>query len=68
MAVALVFVAPAAIAGYFATHSLVKHLMPSDTWQIVVFVVDAIAIGITAFVRITSIAAPERMGQSAMNA
>jgi len=30
--VAAVFVAPAAIAGYHATHGVVKHTMPSETW------------------------------------
>ena len=30
LAVALAFVAPAAIAGFHATHGIVKHLMPSE--------------------------------------
>ncbi|WP_273281721.1 hypothetical protein [Pseudooceanicola atlanticus] len=68
LAVALAFVTPAAIAGYFATHGIVKHLMPSDTWQIAFSVFGAIAIGITAFVRITSVAAPDREGQGAISA
>lgn len=68
MAVALVFVAPAAIAGYLATYGIVKHLTPADTWQITFSVFGAIAIGITAFIRIASIAAPERMEQSAVSA
>lgn len=68
LAVAFVFVAPAAIAGYFATHGIVKHLLPSDIWQIALSVLGATAIGITAFVRITSVAAPERVGQSAISA
>ncbi|MBZ8134130.1 hypothetical protein [Afifella sp. IM 167] len=68
MAVALAFVAPAAIAGYFATHGIVKHLMPADAWQVGLSVLGAIAVGITAFVRITSVAAPERVGQGAISA
>ena len=32
--VAIAFVAPAAIAGFHATHGIVKHLMPSEAWQI----------------------------------
>tara|TARA_R110002124_G_scaffold79161_1_gene210680 strand:+ start:105 stop:542 length:438 start_codon:yes stop_codon:yes gene_type:complete len=64
LAVALAFVAPAAIAGFHATHGIVKHLMPSDTWQTVFSVIGAVAVGITAFMRVTSMAAPEPAGQN----
>ena len=64
LAVALAFVAPAAIAGFHATHGIVKHLMPSETWQTVFSVIGAVAVGITAFVRVTSMAAPEPTGQT----
>ena len=33
-----------------------KHLMPSDAWQITFSVVGAIAVGITAFVRVAGMA------------
>ncbi len=56
LAVAVVFVAPAAVAGFHATHGIVKHLMPSDAWQITFSVVGAIAVGITAFVRVAGMA------------
>ena len=56
LVVAIAFVAPAAIAGFHATHGIVKHLMPSDAWQITFSVVGAIAVGITAFVRIAGMA------------
>src|SRR5690606_18604783 len=39
LATALAFVAPAAIAGFHATHGIVKHLMPSETWQTVFSVI-----------------------------
>ncbi|MGI8366347.1 hypothetical protein [Sphingomonas paucimobilis] len=55
--IALAFVAPAAIAGYHATHGIVKHTMPSETWQLVFSVVGAIAVGVTAFARVTGMAA-----------
>lgn len=55
--VAIAFVAPAAIAGFHATHGIVKHLMPSEGWQIAFSVIGAIAVGITAFVRIAGMAA-----------
>lgn len=55
--VAIAFVAPAAIAGFHATHGIVKHLMPSEGWQIAFSVIGAIAVGITAFVRVAGMAA-----------
>ncbi len=55
--VAAAFVAPAAIAGFHAIHGIVKHLMPSDGWQIAFSVIGAIAVGIAAFVRVAGMAA-----------
>jgi hypothetical protein len=56
LGVAVVFVAPAAVAGFHATHGIVKHLMPSDAWQITFSVIGAIAVGFTAFVRVAGMA------------
>jgi len=39
--------------------------MPSETWQIVFSVIGAVAVGITAFVRVTSMAPPGPAGQTA---
>lgn len=64
LAVALAFMAPAAIAGFHATHGIVKHLMPSDTWQTVFAVIGAVAVGITAFVRVTAMAPPRPAGRT----
>ena len=64
LSVALAFVAPAAVAGFHATHGIVKHLMPSETWQTVFSVIGAVAVGITAFVRVTSMASPGPAGQT----
>lgn len=55
--VAAAFVLPAAIAGFHATHGIVKHTMPSETWQIIFSVVGAVAVGITAFLRVAGMAA-----------
>ena len=63
VAIALAFVTPAAIAGYHATHGIVKHTMPSEGWQIAFSVVGAIAVGIAAFLRIAAMAAPEPAGR-----
>ena len=57
LAIALVFVAPAAVAGYHATHGIVKHTMPSETWQIVFSIIGAVAVGAIAFLRVAGMAA-----------
>ena len=57
--IAAAFVAPAVIAGFHATHGIVKHTMPSETWRTVFSVIGAIAVGIVAFTRITGMAAPD---------
>ena len=57
--VAAAFVAPAVVAGFHATHGIVKHTMPSETWQIVFSIIGAVAVGVTAFVRITGMAASD---------
>ena len=56
LGVAIIFVAPAAVAGFHATHGIVKHLMPPDSWQITFSIIGAIAVGVTAFVRVASMA------------
>lgn len=54
--VAVAFVAPATVAGFHATHGIVKHLMPSETCQIVFAIFGGIAVGATAWVRVVSMA------------
>ena len=61
--VALAFVAPAAVAGFHATHGIVKHLMPSETWQLAFSIIGAIAVGVTALLRVTGMAAPDPSAQ-----
>jgi hypothetical protein len=56
LAVAVIFVAPAAVAGFHATHGVVKHLLPSNAWQITFSVIGAVAVGITAFIRVAGMA------------
>ncbi|WP_413993307.1 hypothetical protein ACMDCR_15195 [Labrys okinawensis] len=57
--IAFAFMAPAAIAGYAATHGIVKHLMPSDGWQMAFSCVGAIAISITALIRLAGMTAAD---------
>ena len=55
--IALAFVAPAGMAGFYATLGIVKHMMPSETWQLIFSVIGAIAVGVTAFLRVAGMAA-----------
>lgn len=61
--IALAFVAPAAIAGYHATHGIVRHTMPSESWQFAFSVLGAIAVGVTALMRMAATATPGSTGQ-----
>jgi len=65
---AAVFVAPAAIAGYHATHGIVKHTMPSETWQIAFSLVGAVVVGIAALARLAMLAPPGQPGQGVARA
>ena len=56
--IAAAFVAPAVVAGFHATHGIVKHTMPSEAWQIEFSVVGAVAVGITAFLRVAGMGGP----------
>src|SRR3546814_15349538 len=64
IAIALAFVAPAALAGYHATHGIVKHTMPSETWQIAFSVIGAVAVGVTALLKMQTMATPGPSGGS----
>ena len=55
--IAAAFVAPAVVAGFHATHGIVKHTMPSEAWQVVFSIIGAVAVGATAFLRVTAMAA-----------
>lgn len=63
LTIAAAFVAPAAIAGYHATHGIVKHTIPSETWQVVFSLIGAVVVGITALARLATLAPPGRTGQ-----
>ena len=55
----LLFIAPATVAGYSATHGIAQMAMPSPIWQMVFSVIGAIAVSVTAFVRFTGMTPPE---------
>ncbi|BCH27839.1 hypothetical protein [Mesorhizobium sp. L-8-3] len=66
--VLLVFVAPAVLAGYHATFGIVKLTMPSETWQVAFAVAGAIAVGVTALMRLTRMAPRGPAGQNVLRA
>jgi hypothetical protein len=52
-----VYTAPAVVAGYCATHGITLMAMSSPVWQTIFSVIGAIAVGITALLRISGMAA-----------
>ena len=68
LAIALVFVAPAIVAGYHASHGIAKHMMPSEIWQVVFSVIGAIAVGVTAFLRVAGMAAADQSDRDMVRA
>jgi hypothetical protein len=56
--IALVFAAPASVAGYHAALALVRTGVPAEGWREAFAIVAAIAVGATAVVRIAAIAHP----------
>ncbi|WP_137387913.1 hypothetical protein [Rhodoligotrophos defluvii] len=55
--IALIFVGPAALAGFYATLGITRAMMPSETWQMILAVIGAVAVGVSAFLRIAGMAA-----------
>lgn len=51
LGVALLFAAPAAIAGYHATRGVAALTMPSEIWQQLFSVIGSIAVGATVWAR-----------------
>lgn len=49
-----VYIAPAILAGYFATRGITLMVMSSPIWQMIFSVIGAVAVGITALIRIYS--------------
>lgn len=62
MLIAVLFAAPAAFAGFHATHGIAALTMPSGIWQMIFAVTGSIAVGATAWTRMAMLtpAPPER--------
>lgn len=68
LAIALVFVAPAIVAGYHATHGIAKLMMPAEIWRIVFSIIGAVAVGVTAYLRVAGMAAADQSGRDMVRA
>jgi len=52
--VMIVFVAPAAVAGYSLVHGLVRSVMPSEAWRQVFCLIGGACAGVSAWIRLAS--------------
>lgn len=59
LAVALIFAAPAAVAGYALVHGVTKELVPSEIWRQIFCIIGGGFVGISALLRL---AAPSASG------
>jgi len=57
--VAGLFAGPAAVAGYAATLGIARLAIPSETWQMAVATIGAVAVGFTALFRMAGVAPPD---------
>jgi len=54
LAVALVFAAPAAVAGYALVHGITREAVPSEIWRTIFCLIGAGLSGLSALMRIVS--------------
>jgi|SRR6185437_11602763 len=54
-AVALLFVVPAMLTGYYTAQQFSTLVVPSPSWQGVSAIAGAVAVGLTAFVRLSNV-------------
>ena len=64
LGVALLFAAPAAFAGYHATHGIAALTMPSGIWQQIFAGVGAVVVGATAWARMAMLSPDSSGGAS----
>jgi hypothetical protein len=48
----LVFVVPAAIAGYFLVHGIAREAVPSEVWRQIFCIIGGIVVGVSAWLRL----------------
>jgi len=66
--VAGLFAGPAAVAGYAATLGIARLAIPSETWQMAVAIIGALAVGITALFRMAGVTPPDPRTEMASEA
>lgn len=59
LTVALVFAAPAAVAGYALVHGITAEAVPSDVWRIIFSLVSGASTGLSALMRLVAAASLE---------
>ncbi|ESZ26071.1 hypothetical protein X733_29880 [Mesorhizobium sp. L2C067A000] len=69
VAITLVFIAPAIVTGCHASHGIAKHIMTSETWQVVFSVIGAtVVVGVTAYLRVVGMTAADGSGRNVVRA
>lgn len=58
LAVALVFAAPAAVAGYALVYGITREAVPSEVWRTIFCLIGAGGTGMSALMRLVATAAP----------
>ncbi len=66
--VAGLFAGPASIAGYAAALGIAKLAIPSESWQMAVAIIGAVAVGFTALFRMAGVAPPNPRTEMASEA
>ena len=56
--VAAFFAGPATVAGYAATLGIARLAIPSETWQMAIAIIGAVAVGVTALLRMAGATPP----------
>ena len=54
LAVALVFAAPAAIAGFALVHGITRDAVPSDIWRVIFCLIGGVVTGLSALMRLAA--------------
>ncbi len=58
MTIAMIFAAPATVAGYALVHGVAAEILPSPIWRQIFSVIGAIAVGISALARLAAPLSP----------
>lgn len=60
LAVALVFAAPAAVAGYALVHGITHDVVPSDIWRVIFCLIGGSVTGLSALMRLAGTSAANK--------